>query len=116
MLPQRNRLKKKNEIEQVFRVGKTWHTPFFSLKYLSSDSSKPLLRVAFSLGKKFLSRAVERNRLKRRIVEKIARYTELSTTNLDIVVFLRQKSALPTEKELEKVVAEFFEKMYNGYK
>lgn len=113
MLPQESRLRKKDDIEFVFRVGKTWHTPFFSIKYTSSPSRDQLpSRAAFSFSKKYLKKAVIRNRLKRRISGNLQKKPEFTNLGLDLVFFIAKESPFPKKGGVAKELGNFFKNVY----
>ena len=63
-------LKSKAEIEKVFGFGKKVSNKYLSVYFLNSQNSSELpKKVAVIVGKKTHARAVERNKIKRRIKE-----------------------------------------------
>ena len=115
MLSKESRIRNQKEIESVFRIGKTWQTPFFSIKYSKSASSQefPSGRAAFSFSKKFLKKAVQRNRLKRRISGHLEREDHFRISGLDLVFYLPAEKPFPKKGEVKKELEKFFQKVYN---
>lgn len=111
MLSQQNRLKQADEIASVFRRGKDFHSPFFSVKYAVREGQLDT-RVAFSLGKKYLPKAVHRNRLKRRIVGELQKTPQFFVLGLDVVFFLSKPLSLENKQELSQFVENFLKKVY----
>jgi ribonuclease P protein component len=115
MLPQGSRLRKEDEIELVFRIGKTWHTPFFSIKYAPSSLKEGSSgRAAFSFSKKFLKKAVERNRLKRRIANNLQKMPKFPYLSLDMVFYLPKECPFPLKGEVAKELEAFFKHVFPG--
>jgi ribonuclease P protein component len=114
MLPQESRLRKKDDIELVFRTGRTWHGRFFSVKYTISHADKQLPgRAAFSFSKKYLKKAVQRNRLKRRISGNLEKIKDFSLTGMDLVFYLPQQAPFPKKGGVAAELENFFKNVYN---
>jgi ribonuclease P protein component len=116
MLPRKNRLKKATEIDEVFRKGRLWQSPSFSVKFLIREGEAPRMRVAFSFGKKYLRRAIDRNRLKRRLSEAIALYAAEARIAVDAVFFLQKAQNPPEQAILSQEVENFVSRLYNSFK
>lgn len=116
MLSQQNRLKRADDIANVFRRGKGFHSPFFSVKYLPREDKVTDTRLAFSFGKKYLLRAVSRNRLKRVLIAELQKVPDFFLTGLDVVFFLTKTITTEDKKELTYSVESFLKKVYNGDK
>ena len=65
MLPRGNRLKKKKEIERVFREGKGCREDFLFLKLIKNNLKAS--RFAFVVSQKVAKKATLRNKIKRRL-------------------------------------------------
>lgn len=111
MLSQQNRLKQADEIASVFRRGKGFHSPFFSVKYAPREEGSDT-RVAFSLGKKYLPKAIQRNRLKRRIIGELKTHPEIFVLGLDMVFFLTRQPELGQKQLVRESVENFLKKVY----
>lgn len=111
MLSQHNRLKRADEIAEVFRRGQTFHSPFFSVKYSERNDQKDT-RLAFSFGKKYLLRAVRRNRLKRMIIGELQKVPDFFVLGLDVVFFLTKPVSMEDTKERRQSVENFLKKVY----
>ncbi len=70
-LAKEERLNKKNIIQQLFKKGKSTFNYPFKLVYMENIScpSKPFPQVLFSIPKKKIKTAVQRNRIRRQIKE-----------------------------------------------
>jgi ribonuclease P protein component len=69
MLKKTNRINKTRELQKVYRSGKTMHTPALVIKFVQG----PKTRVGLVVSKKISKKAVERNRIKRALREKMRR-------------------------------------------
>ena len=67
MLKKINRLQKEKDIEKVLRRGKAEKEGLLVLKRLKSDTEKT--RFGFLISKKVSKKAIERNKIKRRLRE-----------------------------------------------
>ena len=111
MLSRHHRLRREGDIQAVFRRGKGFHSPFFSVKYLARTDGTHT-RLAFSFSKKYLLRAVRRNRLKRLIIGELQKSPEFFLLGLDAVFFLTKPSVLRDKNELRKCVENFLKTVY----
>jgi ribonuclease P protein component len=83
MLPKDNRIKKKNDFELIFNKGRTFKNSFFILKVLSNDLK--INRFAFVISKKVSKKAVERNKIRRRIVSFLEANLHNFKEGLDVI-------------------------------
>jgi len=69
--PKREKLKKKSEIDLLFKKGKWLSVDNLRIIYLAPDETSPLNshKAGVSVSKKFFKKAVDRNRLKRLLRE-----------------------------------------------
>ena len=88
MLKKGLRLRKKEDFERVFRSSKPLFFNEIGCRYLASSSP---LRLGFSLSKKYLPLAVERNRLRRVLSEAFFQLKEVWPKGGDIVYFAFKK-------------------------
>lgn len=90
MLKKTFRLRKKEDFAKVFRFGKPLFFKSYGCKFLPNTAGND--RLGFSFGKKYLKKAILRNRLRRRIV---GVYNKSYNFNgLDVVFF----AVSPVEK------------------
>lgn len=93
MLSLKHRLKKRTDIERVFKKGKVFKSSFFILRTIKSENN--FCRFAFIVPKKVSSKANVRNKIKRRIREVVKEKMEKEFSPSDNVII-----ALPgSEKE-----------------
>lgn len=69
MLPKRNRLKKKKDIERVLKNGKTFRERFILFKFIENDLKKS--RFCFIVSQKISKKAVLRNKIRRWMSEAV---------------------------------------------
>lgn len=67
MLSKEYKLKKKNDFKKVFNKGRYYQQGFIKLKFAKNNLKKS--RFGFIVGLKVSKKAVERNRIKRRLEE-----------------------------------------------
>ena len=96
MFPKSWRLRTKDDFERVFRTGKPLFFGLVGCKI--AKNSHDHLRIGFSLSKKHLAKATDRNRLRRVIMGACLREfsQEALTRSFDIVFFTTKK---PTERD-----------------
>ena len=102
-------LKNKKKIELLFRLGEKKSSGFFECRYLSSSEDKGVLRFVVVAPKKNFPRAVDRNKIKRRlreIVRKKSSLLEGSGFNWFLFVYLKKEvlSSEAMQKEFTKLL------------
>jgi ribonuclease P protein component len=65
MLPKEYRLTKRKDFENIFKNGKFFYNKYVTVKYLKNELDLP--RLAFVVSNKISKKAVERNKIKRRL-------------------------------------------------
>lgn len=106
MLSQQNRLKRADDIAKVFRQGTGFHSSFFSAKYSQRLGGEPT-RLAFSLGKKHVPKAVDRNRIKRMIIGELQKVPDFFTIGVDVVFFLTKSVSSQERQNLKESIKSF---------
>lgn len=110
MLPKTNKLKKKKDIERVFKSGKGFKEDFLILKMVKNNLKNS--RFAFIVSQKVSKKATLRNKIRRRLSELARRHLPPGRPGMDIVIM-----ALPglEEKdfwEIEETVNKLFARTY----
>jgi ribonuclease P protein component len=110
MLPFKCRLKKKKDIEKIFKEGKSFKEGFLILKTIKN--SLDFCRFGFIVSKKISNKAVVRNNLKRKMREIVrANFQRLKIGSDNLLI------ALPgAEKEDFKNIKKFLEELFNKAK
>jgi ribonuclease P protein component len=87
MLTKESRLRRKEEVDAVFRRGTVVSADDFILKFL--PNGLPHSRVAVLVGKKVSNKANQRNRIRRRLREVVRLNFEKIPTGYDILIIVR---------------------------
>jgi ribonuclease P protein component len=95
MLKKVNRINKTRELQKVYRLGKTIHTPALVIKFLAGEK----LRTAFVVSKKVSKKAVERNRIKRALREEM-RLSLSNTSAGDYMIIAKGQASGYSNKDL----------------
>ena len=94
--PQRVRLLTPAQFDRTFKQGRRLHQGPLSAALAPNELDHP--RIGFALAKKFVRRAVQRNRLKRLLRERF-RHAQHGLAAVDLVIFLR--AGLPDVADAE---------------
>ncbi len=101
MFKKKYRLKKKKEIEKIFKKGSLITGKFVIIRFLKEEKESPLFKVAVFVGKKYSKLATQRNRARRLIwkilAEVLPRFNQY--LNHSAIIFIVKNNALG---ELEK--------------
>jgi len=100
MLKKENRLTKKNDFERVYKKGRGLKADSLFLKILEND--KGVTRIGIVVSKKVSKKAVERNKVKRRIREIIRKMDLKSGFDIIIVTYpsIKEKKFDQIEDEI----------------
>lgn len=98
-----NRLKKKKDFEKVFEQGKGFKENSLYLKIKENNLEQP--RFGFAVGKKFSVKAVERNKIKRKLREVVKKEIPNFKKKVDAVIVVMPGLK---EKEIEKTIKKLF--------
>lgn len=106
MLKKENRLKKKRDFERVLQKGRGYKGDSLFLKVIKNEEAEA--RIGIIVSKKVSKKAVERNKLRRRIRE-IVRTINLPS-HFDAVVVAFPKASEKTFQELSLEIINLFKK------
>jgi len=109
MLPKANRLRNTREIEKVFRAGRGVKEGFLFLKFMENDLE--ISRFAFIVSKKTSPKAVQRNKIKRRLRDIIRKRMPRIKTGFDLVVIAQKGAGSAKFQEMEQAVVRLLEKI-----
>ncbi len=105
MLPRKNRLKKKKDLERVLKEGRARKEDFLFLKLVKNNSQ--FNRFAFIVGKNVSKKASLRNKVKRRISEAVRLKLKDLMPGVDGVFIalpgLEKKDSWQIGKTIEKI-------------
>jgi ribonuclease P protein component len=108
MFSKTNRLQKKNEIDSVFKKGKSFKEGPVLLKVLKTDLENP--RFAFVISHKVSKRATVRNKLRRRLKNIFQKFLGDKKISMDILVIafpgLEKKKFGELEEMTERIFKE----------
>lgn len=108
MLPQQYRLKKKKDFERVFKKGKGLKETFLFLKFKKNKLQES--RFGFLVSQKVSKKAVERNKVKRRLRELIRLKLPEIKKGIDIVLITKPGLEKKNFQEMEEMVNKLFKK------
>ena len=109
MLPKENRLKKKKDFERAFEKGRNIKGDTIYLKVLKTE--EPFSRIGFIVSKKISLKAVERNKIKRRMRDSVKRILNTTENGLDIIVTALPKIKKSEFKDIKEDITKTFEKI-----
>ena len=105
MLPQRYRLKRKKDIERVFKNGRGFKEDFLILKVAKNNLKDP--RFAFIVPSKVSKKATLRNKIRRRLSELVRLKIKKIKKGIDGVLVavpgLEEKSFWEIEETINKI-------------
>ena len=95
-------LKNKKKIELLFRLGEKKSSDVFEIRYLSSPEKDGGLKYVVVAPKKSFPRAVDRNKIKRRLREVVRKQSDLlGGSNFNWFLFVYLKKDILSSKEME---------------
>lgn len=108
MLFLQNRLRKKQEFENVYKQGKACSQGNVFIKFVKNNLNYS--RVGFIVSSKFSKKAVERNKIKRQLRAIFQKKISLIKSEVDIVVIPRKEATTKAFKELNEDVEKVLKK------
>lgn len=108
MLKKGFRITKQEDFDRVFRNGKPLF--FGEIGCRGAKNGLPHIRIGFSLGKKHIPLAVDRNRTRRVLSEAFAKAEGCWPESMDIVFFSAKKTAPISHDAAEKMVSQVLDK------
>jgi ribonuclease P protein component len=113
MLKKSLRLRKKEDFDKVFRHSKPLFFNGIGCRYLANQSS---LRLGFSLSKKHLPLASQRNRLRRVLAAAFSQLKNEWPKSVDIIFFTSSKPKTINTQESLTTVIYFLERIKENQK
>ena len=108
MLLKKYKLKKDNDFKKVFKSGKYEQKDFIKIKFLKNNLD--ISRFSFIVGLKISKKAVQRNKIKRRLEEIIRLNFKQINTGFDILVFVDKEIMEKEYIEIKEVLIYLFKK------
>ncbi len=107
MLLLKNRLRKKQEFENVYKKGKTFSDEGITVRFVKNNLEYS--RIGFVVSGKFSKKAVERNRIKRQLRTILQKNVEVLSLGIDLV-FIPRKRTETTHETLQKNIEKALKK------
>ena len=98
MLSKENRLKKKRDFDLVIKRGKGIGGDFLNLRFLKNNLKET--RIGFVVGQRVSKKAVERNKIKRRLREIAGKYLSGIKSGYDLIFFSKKGIEKQSLKEV----------------
>ncbi|MDO8530306.1 MAG: ribonuclease P protein component [bacterium] len=108
MLPKENRLTKKNDFDLVFKKGKNEKRDFLVVKTLKNNLKES--RFGFIVSKKVSSKAVVRNKVKRRLRDALQKEVDNIKEAKDIIFIALPGIEKKEYSDIKEAVSSFFNK------
>ena len=108
MLPKPNRLRLEKDIKALFTKGKGVFNTVCGMKL--RPNRLPVSRFAVVVGTKVSKKAVERNRLRRKIRALLEERLEEMKPGYDVAMIVRPKAMEVSKEELEKEIIKVLKK------
>ena len=108
MLAREARLRKNKDFDKVYKKGKSYSSKILKMYVLTSDL--PIQRCGFSISKKVSKKAVERNKLKRRLSFIFREESKKIKDGIDIIFVARTEIISLDFSELEILVKNLLSK------
>ena len=108
MLPKENRLRNTKGIERVFKVGRSVGGRILFIKFL--DNNLKVSRFAFIVSRKIAAKAVQRNKIKRRLRGIIQKKLSRIKIGFDFVFVAQKGIENGALREIEKDIEVIFNK------
>ncbi len=109
MLNKDNRLRKKREIEAVFKSKKSFYSDFFGVKAIKNNLG--INRVVIIISAKVSKKAVNRNKIKRRIKAVFIKENIKMKQGFDFMIILKKDISNKTFLEINDLFIYSFKKI-----
>lgn len=106
MLSRKHRLGRVRDFENLKKQGRSSRTRFFSVRYAASDQPEP--RIAVVVSTKISKKAVERNKLRRRVRSIIFKHLHSVPKRTDVAFYANISAKKASFAELSKDLDHFF--------
>lgn len=109
MLDKKQRLTKKKEFDIVFKGGRAVYGDTFGLKIIKNNLG--FGRFGLIIGAKISKKAVERNKLRRRLREVIKKNLSGLKDGFDAVIIALPGATKKNQREVEQTIINLFKKL-----
>lgn len=107
MLAKENRLKKQKEFDGVFKKGRGLRSDSLFLKFVKNETGKT--KIAFVVSKKVSNKAVDRNKIKRRLREAVREVG--FNQGFDIIIIAQPQALEKDFKGIREEIKSLFKKI-----
>ena len=108
MLPRKHRLTQDKDFKRVFKKGRFFIVKFINLRIVENNFE--ISRFGFIISKKNFKKAVDRNKIKRRLRDTIHSRLEKIKPGFDVVVMVRREIGNKSYQEIDEVMEEILNK------
>lgn len=108
MLKKINRISSRKEFLEIKNKGVMNYSPIFGWLNLNLDDDQK--KFGFVISKKISKRAVDRNKIKRRLAEVIKKYLDSFEKGIRIVFFVKKEVLNKNIKEIEEEIKKCLKK------
>jgi len=108
MLKPENRLRQKKDIDLVLKKGRSFFSEFLVLK--RRENNLNFSRFAFVVSKAVSPKAVERNKVKRRLRETVRGNIEGIESGFDVIFFTKKAIKYKNYREIKNAVSDLLQK------
>ncbi len=108
MLSKKNRISNRQLLKKLFEKGKQYKNSHFVFKFL--PSIEPISKFSVVVSKKVAPKAVDRNKLRRRIFDCIHRNLNSLKTNIVCIVIVKNNVTKAEFEDLNNGITDFFNK------
>lgn len=102
MLKKQNRISKKKDFDRAFKAGQSFYGKIVGLKLVSNSLTES--RVGIIISAKVSKKAVERNRLRRIIREKVKNFLNQTKIGQDFVFIVHPEANKLEAKEIRLII------------
>lgn len=99
MLAKKYRLAKEQDIQSVFKKGKTFYGPFFNLKIFKNNLAHP--RFCIIISTKISKKAAVRNKTKRQIRAILYKNLAKISQNYDTIILIKTSATISDFHQME---------------
>ena len=111
MFSKSQRITKKKDFDLIFKKGKVFYSPFFTIRILKNDLNTQRFTVLVS--KKVSKKAVDRNKIKRILREAIKKNQKIFPSNSDSVLYTQPKAIKLSYTNATKIIQKMLKKPIN---
>jgi ribonuclease P protein component len=108
MIKQNTKISKKKDFDDIFKKGKAIKGSFLIIRFLRNNKDRS--RFAFIVSKKVSLKAVDRNKIRRRLSEAVKKYKEI-LAGTDIIFIVLPQAKLKSFLEIKEEITVLLNKI-----